>query len=77
MPINSEPVFVARIKVKKLNQVLVSRLPKRALARFARRINARVKAAIGPVPGKIPENAPKPNPRAIFCGESLTLKSFR
>lgn len=59
-----------------LAQVFVSRLPISALARFARKINAKNKDAAGPVPGKIPANAPNPNPRAIFCGESLILKSF-
>lgn len=60
-----------------LNQVLVSKLPKSALARFTPKIKAKNKAAIGPVPGKIPENTPRPKPKAILCGVSLILKSLR
>jgi len=56
--------------------VLVSKLPKSALARFERRIKARVMATNGPIPGIIPENTPKPNPSAIFWGVSFILKIF-
>jgi len=72
----AEPILIDKRKVKTLNQVLVSRLPNRALIRFTRKRKARNSAAIGPVPGRIPRNTPRPNPRAIFCGVSLILKSF-
>jgi len=60
-----------------LNQVLVSKLPKRALARLTRNIEETNKAARGPVEGKIPKHTPRPKPKAIFCGVSLIQKSFR
>lgn len=72
----TEPNLIAKIKVIKLSHVLVNMLPKRALARFTRKINAKNKAAKGPVPGRIPENTPNPNPKAIFWGESFILTSF-
>jgi len=54
-----------------LSQVLVSRLPKRALALLTRNIEETNRAANGPVEGIIPKHTPRPNPRAIFCGVSL------
>lgn len=45
-----------------LIHVFVSKLPNKAAARFARKIQAKNKAIIGPAPGMIPENTPKHNP---------------
>lgn len=63
-------------KVATLNQVLVIKLPNKALARFAFKRSAKNMAVRGPMLGIIPVKTPIPNPWAIFCGVSLILKSF-
>jgi hypothetical protein len=60
-----------------LSQVLVNRLPNKALALLTRIKDAKNNAASGPIPGIIPENTPIPKPNAILLGVSLTLKSFK
>lgn len=72
-----ELILTDTANVSTLNQVLVSKLPKSALARFIRNSHEKNNAANGPVTGNIPIKTPKPNPQAIFCGVSSIRNNLR
>ena len=76
IPNINDPIFTENTNVTRLSQVLVMMLPSKALARLTLRKVASTKEAIGPVPGRIPKNTPRPNPKDIFWGESLILKTL-
>ena len=76
-PIIKEPTLMDNRNVTILSQVLVSKLPNKALARFNRKTQAKNNAASGPVKGITPRNTPIPNPKETLWGVSFILTSLK